>query len=50
MITRGYSRITPWSETLALLVILFDGGLSTTAKRVREAIVPATVLATIGFW
>src|SRR5216683_6289383 len=34
--------------TLALLVILFDGGLNTPAKRVREAILPAAVLATIG--
>jgi cell volume regulation protein A len=34
--------------TLALLVILFDGGLNTPAKRVREAILPAAALATIG--
>src|SRR5215471_8251679 len=41
-------RLTFNLGTLALLVILFDGGLNTPAKRVREAIVPATVLATIG--
>jgi potassium/hydrogen antiporter len=34
--------------TLALLVILFDGGLNTPAKRVRDTILPAAVLATIG--
>jgi len=34
--------------TLALVFILFDGGLNTPAKRVREAIAPAAVLATIG--
>src|SRR6266478_2363633 len=34
--------------TLALLVILFDGGLNTPVKRVREAIAPAALLATIG--
>lgn len=34
--------------TLALVVILFDGGLNTPVKRVREAIVPAALLATIG--
>jgi potassium/hydrogen antiporter len=34
--------------TLALLVILFDGGLNTPTKRVRENILPAAVLATIG--
>jgi potassium/hydrogen antiporter len=34
--------------TLALLVILFDGGLNTPAKRLREAILPAAMLATIG--
>jgi NhaP-type Na+/H+ and K+/H+ antiporter len=34
--------------TLALVFILFDGGLNTPAKRVREAIAPAAVLATVG--
>jgi potassium/hydrogen antiporter len=34
--------------TLALVVILFDGGLNTPVKRVREAIAPAALLATIG--
>src|SRR5215831_8973117 len=34
--------------TLSLLVILFDGGLNTPAKRIREAILPAALLATIG--
>src|ERR1700756_4776507 len=33
---------------LPLVFILFDGGLNTPAKRVREAIAPAAVLATIG--
>ena len=52
---QGIGRI-PFSDyrlsfnlgTIALLVILFDGGLNTPAKRVREAILPAAVLATIG--
>ncbi len=34
--------------TLALVFILFDGGLNTPAKRVREAIAPAAILATAG--
>ena len=32
----------------ALVLILFDGGLNTPMSAVREAIVPATVLATVG--
>jgi cell volume regulation protein A len=41
-------RLTFNLGMLALLVILFDGGLNTPAKRVRETILPAAVLATIG--
>src|SRR5262249_1464266 len=41
-------RLTFNLGMLALLVILFDGGLNTPAKRVRETILPAAVLATLG--
>jgi len=34
--------------TVALVLILFDGGLNTPAATVRDAIRPATVLATVG--
>src|SRR5215207_11573062 len=34
--------------TVALVLILFDGGLHTPAEAVRESIKPAGVLATIG--
>jgi len=34
--------------TVALVLILFDGGLNTEAAAVREAIYPATILATVG--
>lgn len=34
--------------TLALILILFDGGLNTTVKAVQEVFWPATILATIG--
>ena len=34
--------------TLALVLILFDGGLNTPTSRLREAVLPAAVLATIG--
>ena len=34
--------------TVALILILFDGGLHTPAEAVREAVKPASVLATIG--
>jgi cell volume regulation protein A len=33
---------------VALLFILFDGGLNTPVRRVRGAIVPAAILATVG--
>ncbi len=34
--------------TLALVLILFDGGLNTRFREVRSAAVPALVLATVG--
>ncbi|MGH7913895.1 MAG: potassium/proton antiporter, partial [Candidatus Binataceae bacterium] len=34
--------------TVALVVILFDGGLNTPIKRVRDAVLPAVLLATVG--
>jgi cell volume regulation protein A len=34
--------------TLALVLILFDGGLNTPRASIREGIAPATVLATLG--
>ncbi len=34
--------------TMALVLILFDGGLNTKLRAVRQAVAPATVLATIG--
>src|SRR5512134_3326174 len=34
--------------TVALALILFDGGLNTSMRAVREAVRPATVLATVG--
>lgn len=34
--------------TIALLLILFDGGLNTPSRSLRESIRPATVLATLG--
>src|SRR5262245_1095044 len=34
--------------TVALVLILFDGGLNTPLPRVREGMWPATVLATVG--
>lgn len=34
--------------TLALLLILFDGGLNTPARRLRAAVMPAALLATVG--
>src|ERR1043165_6751207 len=34
--------------TLALCLILFDGGMSTSWKSVKEVIAPASVLATFG--
>ena len=34
--------------TVALVLILFDGGLNTSAASVRRALMPATVLATAG--
>jgi potassium/hydrogen antiporter len=34
--------------TLALVLILFDGGLNTPLERVRSVLGPATVLATVG--
>jgi cell volume regulation protein A len=34
--------------TVALALILFDGGLNTSMRAVREAVRPAAVLATVG--
>src|SRR5438477_8501177 len=34
--------------SVALVAILFDGGLNTHARLVREAAVPASLLATVG--
>ena len=36
------------SGTIALVLILFDGGLNTSLESLRPAIAPATVLATVG--
>src|ERR1700758_5440110 len=41
-------RLTYLVGSLALAVILFDGGLRTHLPRLRRAIGPATVLATFG--
>ncbi len=34
--------------TIGLIAILFEGGLTTSRRRLREAIIPATLLSTIG--
>src|SRR5262245_41294011 len=34
--------------TIALVLILFDGGLNTEASAIREVIYPASILATVG--
>jgi cell volume regulation protein A len=41
-------QLTYMIGSLALAVILFDGGLRTNVKRLRGAIAPAVVLATVG--
>ncbi|MFC4409673.1 potassium/proton antiporter [Chungangia koreensis] len=41
-------RLTQFFGTLALIIILFDGGIQTKWEKVRPIIGPATSLATIG--
>src|SRR5581483_12046897 len=41
-------RVSFYLGTLALSLILFDGGLNTPVGRIRQAILPAAVLATAG--
>ncbi len=42
------SRLTFRVGTVALVLILFDGGLNTAMSSIRRALAPAAVLATIG--
>jgi cell volume regulation protein A len=41
-------RLSFYLGTVGLFLILFDGGLNTPIGRIRQAILPAVVLATIG--
>jgi cell volume regulation protein A len=41
-------RLTFRVGTVALVLILFDGGLNTSMSSIRRALAPATVLATVG--
>lgn len=47
IVFRDY-RLAYQLGTIALVVILFDGGLSTPLGRLRDALAPALVLATVG--
>jgi potassium/hydrogen antiporter len=48
LIRMGDPFLTYLVGTVALAIILFDGGLSTKVRRLRGALLPATLLATVG--
>src|SRR5690606_12767423 len=42
------AKLTQLFGTIALIVILFDGGLNTKWKSMKRVIVPSSILATFG--
>lgn len=47
-VRKGDPFLTYLVGTVALAIILFDGGLSTKLRRLRGALIPASLLATVG--